>query len=79
LISQLQSSFSEQEVIHIANDLMIAAAVTTSYTTLWTIYLLGINPEEQNSKIPAKRQCISKSIKCLNIFPNPDLQIFVVL
>ena len=62
LIPKLKSSFSEQEVIHIANDLMIAAAVTTSYTTLWTIYLLGVNPEEQNSKIPAKRQCISKSI-----------------
>ena len=50
----MKSCFNDQEVASIANDLMIAAAVTTSYTALWTMYLLGINPEEQKSNIPVK-------------------------
>ena len=41
-------SFDEKEVISIANDLMIAATVTTSYTTLWTLYLLAMAPDKQN-------------------------------
>ena len=41
IIQKLKLSFSDQEVACIANDLMVAAAVTTSYTTLWTMYLLG--------------------------------------
>ena len=48
----LQSSFDEQDIVRIVNDLIIAAADTTSYSTLWTIYLLSLR--NQNPEITGK-------------------------
>ena len=47
-LTNLLISFNEKEVISIANDLMIAATVTTSYTTLWTLYLFAMESDKQN-------------------------------
>ena len=51
--------FDEKEVIAIANDLMIAATVTTSYTTLWTLYLLAMEPDKQNPQTMDKGKTIA--------------------
>ena len=47
MIVQLMKYFSADVVSRIVNDLIIAAADTTSYTTLWTLYLLACHPEYQ--------------------------------
>ena len=57
MVSKLKFSFDNQEITAIANDLMMAAAVTTSYTTLWTLYLMATNPDEEQLQIPAKAKC----------------------
>ena len=41
LVKLLAENFNEDEVVKIANDLIIAAADTTSYTMLWTMYLMA--------------------------------------
>ena len=44
-----RDKFNEDEKIHtIVKDLIIAAADTTSYSTLWTLYLLANHPDIQH-------------------------------
>ncbi len=51
LASLLCQSFDAKTVSNICNDLIIAAADTTSYTALWTLYLLGTHSQDfQNVK-----------------------------
>ena len=49
MIGHLMKDFSANVVSRIVNDLIIAAADTTSYTTLWTLYLLACHPEYQKA------------------------------
>ena len=61
----LDQCFNEEEIIRIVNDLIIAAADTTSYTTLWALYLMAIHESYQKPPI------ISRSIlrECMRLYP----------
>lgn len=66
LTSHLAQVFENEQVQRIANDLLIAAADTTSITTLWALYLMTIN--EPQIDIPAK-YAIKESMRLFPVAP----------
>ena len=56
MIAMLSKAFDNEAVLRIVNDLIIAAADTTSYTTFWTMYLLAKHPQYQ-SELKGKETC----------------------
>ena len=69
MITLISNKFDNDEevVLRIVNDLIIAAADTTSYTTLWTMYLLAQNPQYQ-SGMKAKEVC-KESMRLFPVAP----------
>ena len=68
MIALISKKFdNDEEVLRIVNDLIIAAADTTSYTTLWTMYLLAQNPQYQ-SEMKAKEAC-KESMRLFPVAP----------
>ena len=67
MIALLLKHFDTNVVSRIVNDLIIAAADTTSYTTLWTLYLLACHPDHQDN-LKAKEAC-KESMRLFPVAP----------
>ena len=68
LAKLLKDAFNEKEVVRIVNDLIIAAADTTSYTTLWTLYLLATHPNYQEKDLDI-RAIMKESMRLFPVAP----------
>ena len=68
LAKLLRDTFNEEEVVRIVNDLIIAAADTTSYTTLWTLYLLATHPNHQEKALDV-RAIMKESMRLFPVAP----------
>ena len=56
VIHLLKNAFETEEISKIVNDLIIAAADTTSYTTLWTLYLIGLHKGQNFTSREASKE-----------------------
>jgi cytochrome P450 len=69
LSGELAKHFSPEEVTRIANDLIIAAADTTSYTTLWTLYCFARNPGYQYGDALMVKEAGKESMRLFPVAP----------
>ena len=78
------NGFNEDEVLALIHDLIIAAADTTSYSTLWSLYLLASNPTIQEKarnevgKLPQNKLLLRENLPYLHWCNKESMRMFPV-